>query len=127
MKSPPNETGAVLRTPIPKLLLAQQYHLPRAAQPCPHISTVIERMPPGHVHFARVTCRSCRAFIKWLPRPQTVQRQRLNGYRLARLSMAAGLSEWERHFVRDVSHRKRVSPAQQTVIDRLVAEYLERA
>jgi hypothetical protein len=26
-------------------------------------------MPPGHPHFARVNCRRCGRFVKWLPKP----------------------------------------------------------
>jgi hypothetical protein len=34
-RAAPNEKGTLLRVPIPKLLLVQQYHDLKAAQPCP--------------------------------------------------------------------------------------------
>jgi hypothetical protein len=121
----PNETGSLLHEPIPKLLSAQHYHLRRAAQPCPHVATVTERTSAGHVHFARVKCRSCGAFLRWSPRPGTVQRRQLNGYRLARLGMCANLSDWERGFVESLSQQRKFLPRQLQIFDRLCAEYLE--
>ena len=56
-----------------------------------------------------------------------VERQKLNGYKLARLGMVDGLSDWERAFIRDISERRKLSPKQQQIIDRLCADYLETA
>jgi hypothetical protein len=94
MTRAPNEKGSLLHEPIPKLGRAQQYHSRLQAQACPHVATVTERMPVGHVHFSRVKCRSCGAFLRWLPRPQTIERRQWNAFRLAKLSMCAGLDPW---------------------------------
>jgi len=59
--------------------------------------------------------------------PENVERQKLNRFRLAKLAMCDRLTSWERHFVRDASQRKRVSPKQPEVIDRLCATHLEEA
>jgi hypothetical protein len=121
----PNETGSLLHEPIPKLLSGQQYHLRRAAQLCPRVATVTEKMPSGFVHFARVKCRSCGAFIKWLPRPQTIAHRQLNSFKLAKLAMCDRLNRWEQSFVENVSQRKTLSPRQQEIVDRLIAQYLQ--
>lgn len=94
---------------------------------CPHSATVTERMPRGHLHHAARRCAYCGAHLSWLPKPQTIERRRLNGCRLARLAMCDGLTSWERNFVFDVSQRKNVSPRQQAIIDELVATYLKEA
>jgi hypothetical protein len=60
-----------------------------------------------------------------LPRPSTIKRRTLNGFRLARLAMCEGLNFWERGFVRDISNRQKLSPRQQEILDELVAKFLE--
>ena len=94
---------------------------------CKHGATVTELMPGGHVHHAAVRCADCGRHLRWIPKPETVERQKLNGYKLARLGMLDGLSDWERGFVRDVSKRRKLSPKQQEIIDRLCADYLKTA
>jgi hypothetical protein len=94
---------------------------------CPHSATVIERMPAGHVHHAREVCADCGVSLRWLPKPATLVRQRLNAFKLARLAMCGRLTPWEGHFVRSVSQCRKVSPKQQEIIDRLSASYLEQA
>ena len=84
-----------------------------------------ERMPEGHVHFARVKCRSCGRTLKWLAKPATIERQRLNAFRIAQLSMCDGLTAWERRFVQSLAHARKFSPRQSQILDRLCAEYLE--
>jgi hypothetical protein len=117
--SPEKETGAISHAPIPKP--GVQY----AA--CVHSATVTKRMPEGHTHYAVRRCADCGAFLRWLPKPETIERRQLNAIKLAKLQMCHGLTAWDRHFVADVSQRKRVSPRQQQIIDRLCATYLEEA
>lgn len=85
----------------------------------------IEILPPGSVHFGKEFCRDCDKVLRFLPKPETVERQKLNGFRLARLGMCGRLTNWERNFVRDVLRRRKLSPKQQAIVDRLVATYLE--
>jgi hypothetical protein len=82
-------------------------------------------MPEGSLHYARLSCAICGRFLRWLPRPETIERQRVSAFRLARLAMCSLLSDWERSFVRDVSRLRKLSPKQQAVIDQLYAECLE--
>jgi hypothetical protein len=119
MNSPPKKRAAVLEPP-------------KAAEPageyfaCTHSATRVEVMPDGHTHHAREVCVHCGAFTRWLPRPETAERRRLNGYRLARLGMCPSLNRWEANFVQSVSQCKKLSYRQQQNIDRLCAKYLDR-
>ena len=117
--SPEKETGAISHAPIPKL--GVQY----AA--CVHSATVTKRMPEGHVHYAAECCTDCGRHLRWLLRPENVERQKLNGFRLAKLAVCDRLTSWERNFIRDVSQRKKLSPRQQAIVDDLAAAYLEEA
>ena len=120
MNAPPgNANAALAKRRREKLSDARAYHV------CSHNATVTEQMPRGHIHHAREVCTHCGVFIRWLPKPETIERRRLNGFKLAKLAMCDRLTSWERHFVRDRSQRKRVSPKQQEIIDRLCATYLE--
>jgi hypothetical protein len=92
---------------------------------CPHSATVTEQMPAGHLHHAARRCAYCGCHLRWLPKPETIERRRLNRFKLPKLAMSDRLSAWERNFVRDMSQRKRVSPKQQEIIDRLCATYVE--
>jgi hypothetical protein len=82
-------------------------------------------MLQGHVHFAAERCAHCGCHLRWVPRPETVQRQRLTAFRLAKLEMCPDLTHWERKFVASISHRPRFSPKQQQIIKQLVRQYLE--
>ena len=128
MESPPPKwEGACSNAPIPKLLNSPQSNsgVSIAQHVCRRGTTRVELMPQGHKHYAMETCAICRCFVRWLPKPETVQRQQLNAFRLARLAMHPGLSDWERNFLRDISQRRKLSPKQQQIIDRLCADYLE--
>jgi hypothetical protein len=94
------------------------------AQGCTHGIPRVALMPQGHKHYAMETCAVCGRFLRWLPKPETVQRQRLNAFRLARLAMHLGLTDWERQFIRSVGEKKHISPAANPPI-RLCATYLE--
>ena len=129
MKWPPKREGALLQAPIPKLAgLAQSNSGSAIAQHvCRHNTTPLEEMPPGSAHFAREVCVTCGCWLRWLPKPETVQRARLNAFRLARLGMCEGLSKWERSFVHHVSQQRKLSPKQEALVARLYAQYLEGA
>jgi hypothetical protein len=94
---------------------------------CSHSATFSELMPPGHPHHTAERCAACGAFIRWLPRPETIERRHLNGFRLAKLAMCAGLDAWERNFVCDVSQQRKLSPRQQEIVNKLAAKYLKEA
>jgi hypothetical protein len=108
-----------------KLRLIRTYHDRNASQGCQYARTVTEQMPRGHVHYTRKVCEACGTFIRWLPKPETVERQRLNAFRLARLAMQERLSAWERNFIRDAAQRKKLTPRQQEIVDELAATHLK--
>jgi hypothetical protein len=59
------------------------------------------------------------------PKPENLERQKANAFRLCKLAMCGGLTDWEKQFVADVSKRRKVSPKQQAIVDRLCAQYLK--
>ena len=128
MKPPGNGPGVLLHTPDEKLTGLSEDTSPREfAQPCSHPVTRTERFPGGQPHYAHEVCATCGRHVRWFPKPATIERRKLNAFRLARLGMCSTLSPWERHFVRSVSQRKKLSRRQQAVLDRLVTQYLEGA
>jgi hypothetical protein len=95
-----------------------------ADQPvCLHTETLTKRARTGF-HFAKVSCARCGRFLRWIPKPENVERQRLNAFRLAQLGMHEYLNDWERKFVTSVSKLKKLSPLQQAVVDDLVKAHL---
>jgi len=93
---------------------------------CAHDETKTVLLPAGSRHYARLECAKCGSFLKFLPRPENVEKRKLNGFRLAKLQMCPSLSSWERAFVDSLAkQRGKLSPKQQTVLDRLCADYLE--
>jgi hypothetical protein len=130
MKWPPKREGALLQAPASQKLLrlAQSNSRSRFAQHvCTHKSTVAVREPPGGIHFAREICAVCGHFIRWSAKPANVKRQKLNGFKLARLGMCDRLNPWERNFVHHVSQQTKLSPRQQVLVARLCTQYLEGA
>jgi hypothetical protein len=93
---------------------------------CAHSSTTTELMPHGSRHYAKLKCADCGAFLKFLPRPENVERRKLNGFRLAKLQMHAGLNPWERQFIQSIAKdgNNKLTPKQQAVFDRLCLTYL---
>jgi len=114
---PEKETGAVSHAPIPKP--AGKY------QQCQHNATHVQQMAAAHPHHAAERCADCGAFLRWLPRPETLETRRLNAFHLAKLSTCDALTPWQRDFMRDVSQRKTLSPRQQAIIDELAAKYVK--
>jgi hypothetical protein len=94
---------------------------------CKHAATRVELMPQGHTHYAMETCAVCGHFIRWSAKPANVERQNLNGFKLARLGMCNQLNPWERNFVHHVSQQWKLSPRQQVLVARLCTQYLEGA
>jgi hypothetical protein len=123
MKSPPKEERRLCGTALKTRELPTAYCNDERAQCCKHANTYLERMAAGP-HYARKLCHDCGVFIKWVPKPETLEKKRLHGFRLAKLAMCAQLNAWERHFVSNMSRQRKFSPRQQAQIDQLVATYL---
>jgi hypothetical protein len=124
----PPRAGAFGDAPAPSKTHSSQITPGHAlTQLCAHKNTVTVREPPGRTHYSKEICIVCGRHLRWLPKPATLVRQRLNAFRLARLGMCGRLSHWERNFVAGILHRQKVSPKQQQIIDRLCREYLKEA
>ena len=124
LTGPPGNGKGAVQAPIPKLTCrAQNNSVSAISQVCGHKSTVTVR--ERGTHYSKEICIVCGGFVRWLPKPETFERQKLNGFKLAKLAMRPELTHWERNFVRSISHRTRLSPKQQQIIDRLCATYLE--
>ena len=96
--------------------------------PCAHSSTVSELMPPESRHYGKLKCGNCGIFLKFLPRPENEQRRIINGYRLVKIQMHAGLNHWERQFIDSLAKQgsTKFTPKQQEVFDLLCLTYLDR-
>jgi hypothetical protein len=95
---------------------------------CPHTLTVTELSSKGDTHYAKLRCKDCGEFLRFMPRPENVERRKLNGFRLAKLQMCDRLNSFEREFVDSLAKigNNKFSPKQQAVFDRLCLTYLEK-
>jgi len=134
MKSPKGEGAR--QAPIPKQLLTAATStanraLLQACDPVPLVcgawcAPPITRIDLANgIHHAKEVCGVCGRFLRRLPQPKTMERQKLTAFRLAKLAMRPDLTAWERNFVRSVSQRKKLSPKQAALVDRLARQYLE--
>ena len=125
MKPPGNGEAALGDAATPEKLtgLLQSSFRSAFAQVCPHTATGTERLPGNHAHYAREVCKKCGHFVRWVPSPQSVQRRRMNVASVARLLTIKGLTSWEVTFLRSLSRRKKFSPKQEAVLDRIYREF----
>jgi hypothetical protein len=101
-----------------KLRLVQSYQF------CPHTATRTERMPQAHPHYAREVCTRCGAFIRWLPSPESIERRKMNMFRIAKLLASNYLDAWQRQVVESVSRlRGELSPRQEECLGRIYRRY----
>src|SRR4030095_10360035 len=106
MKAPPGKkTGASLNAP--KTDAAREY--PR----CEHNATRLELLPQGSVHHAKEVCTNCDAILRFVAKPRTIVRRRLNAFRLVKLALCERLSPWELAFIHHVSRDRKLSPPQE--------------
>jgi len=79
-------------------------------------------MPPGSAHHAAQRCGRCDTFLRWVPKPETQERQRQQGQTIRQLLNAPGLSHWEQDFLRSIKGQKKLSPKQAAVVARIEAK-----
>jgi hypothetical protein len=93
---------------------------------CLHEATRAVDMPPGSRHYKRLECANCGLFLRFIAKPETIERVRLNGYKLAQLTMCDRLNQFERSFIDSLAKagQTRLSPKQQAVFDRICMSYL---
>jgi hypothetical protein len=70
-------------------------------------------MPEGYKHYAKAVCKHCSHFLYWLKNPSTVLQNSKNQEYIDYLeSVNEYLNDYERTFIRDMKHRKKLSPKQ---------------
>jgi len=93
---------------------------------CAHNETKTVVLPNESRHYARLECATCGAFLKFLARPENLEKRKLNGFKLAKLQMCPSLNSWEQEFVNSIAKQgNKLSPKQQAVFDRLYTAHLE--
>jgi hypothetical protein len=88
---------------------------------CEHInrSTVLT---PETIHHGKQVCADCGAFLRWLPKPETVERAKRNHEVMAKLK-AVPLTEWAKGFLLSLEKQgAHFSPKQQAKLDELARE-----
>lgn len=85
---------------------------------CQHIIKT-EVLTPGSIHHGKELCADCGAFLRWLKKPETLQREKDNAAKLAALKQA-NLVEWEKGFILSLEKQGRgFSPKQQAKLDEM--------
>lgn len=92
---------------------------------CPHLRTNIVPTPET-IHHAKECCADCGRFLRWLPKPETIERAVQNQDRLRQLeAVRERLTDWERSFILSLQKQGlKFSPKQQEILDRLFRAYL---
>lgn len=92
---------------------------------CPHLRTNIIPTPET-IHHAKECCADCGRFLRWLPKPETLERVKQNQEHLRQLELARErLTEWECSFILSLQKKGlKFSPKQQEILDRLVKTHL---
>lgn len=93
---------------------------------CPHTKTRVILEHPGLTHYAREECVVCNRFLRWLPKPETVERQKANAFRLTKLATCPDLTDWETQFIRSVGAAKKFSPKQQKHLDEIFERHMDK-
>jgi hypothetical protein len=95
---------------------------------CTHSLTATELLPRESQHYAKLVCADCGAHLRFLPRPENVEKRKLTGYKLAKLQMCDGFNSWEREFIGSLANHgsNKLTPKQQAVFDRLCLTHLDR-
>jgi hypothetical protein len=76
---------------------------------------------PELIHHGKEICRACGKFVRWVPKPETLQRRSENAERLAKLRKRKDLTVWERSFLLSLEKNglEHLSPRQQEVLNGL--------
>lgn len=81
---------------------------------------------PELTHFGKETCQQCGKFLRWVPKPQNIEKQKTNADAVVKLRNDDRLSAWERGFVATLDTQgPKVSPKQQAILDKLIAKFLQ--
>jgi hypothetical protein len=78
---------------------------------CSH-SVIQTVFTPELQHFAKEVCADCGAFLRWLPKPENIERQKERQTQIEELQATGKLSAWEREFVATIIGQRTLSPKQ---------------
>lgn len=73
---------------------------------CDHQSVTVVLTPQGP-HHSKEVCATCGKFIRWLPKPETLERNKQTMRNIEFLSDRKSLNDWERTFLDSI---KTVAP-----------------
>ncbi len=80
---------------------------------------------PQLTHHGREDCELCGRFVRWVPKPETLERQQRNGSRIVALRNDPRLSEWEKGFIATLDGQgPKLSPRQQDKLDAIFSKYV---
>lgn len=89
---------------------------------CDHLN-VIFTPTPELTHHGKETCADCGKFLRWVPKPVTLERDKENARKMAELKTKP-LGEWEKGFLLSLEKQGRhFSPKQQAKLDELITRY----
>jgi hypothetical protein len=92
---------------------------------CEHVN-VRFTLTPELKHHGREDCADCGRFLRWVPKPQTIERNKENARRIEFLGNAQ-LNMWEKQFVLTVRKQgSRLSPKQQTKLDEIYERHANK-
>ncbi len=78
---------------------------------------------PELTHYGKDVCGTCGKFIRWVPKPETLERFKENAQKIAALK-SKPLGEWEKGFILSLEKQGRhFSPKQQIKLDELTQRY----
>jgi hypothetical protein len=76
-------------------------------------------MPLEFKHHSKAVCAYCEHFMKWLPNPKTIQEQEERQRKVKRLMECTNLSEYDQHFLKDMSTHIKMTPKQVAYLEKL--------
>lgn len=81
-------------------------------------------LTPELQHYAREDCALCGKFLRWLKKPETVEREKENAKKITQLRDVRGMCEWEKGFMLNLDKQgTRLSPRQQEWLDKIWVKY----
>ncbi len=87
--------------------------------PCEHLHTEASVCASGP-HYAKLTCKSCNKFVKWVKAPKNSAQAEINMKKALDLWNEPKLTPWERQFVVSIGDGTgKISPKQQATLNGL--------
>lgn len=89
---------------------------------CDH-GNVIFTATPELTHHGKETCLDCGKFLRWVPKPETLERDKENARKIELLKTKS-MGDWEKGFLLSLEKQGRhFSPKQQDKLDELIKRY----